>query len=711
MFAVPFAAMTRLARPIGFVLLLVFAYFAGSVAWSPNLCFASVLPQSSQDVPPTTFTLTGFVRNQSNQIVSGVRISVTDENSLPIYSGFVETNGRFTVKGLRQGRFILRIETTGSLYEEFSQSLELQSLRQFGGNEMMPVDIILKYKKGNDPSARSGSVFAQDVPKAARTEFERGANNLKGNKTDPGIASLKKALEISPNYFDALEMLGTEYVKRNQHELALPLLLHAIEINKRAPKSLYALGVAYLRLNQIAEAIGILEKSAQIDSRNPNTQMMLGLAYGNSGGADKSETAFRKALQLGGPAAAEAHYYLTGLYAKQEQYHKAWQELELFIRESKNVKDLAQIKAMIANLKEKERVQASHSAKPASADSQSINSSTSSPTAASNVPVSSTIAANTASSNEYAGLTSEHVRSESAESKPVEPKSARTTSTFEPVPPLPPAYIELLHQTEANGVTSHKQLLNYTYQLKKTRRVLNERGNPTHTQEEVFEAYPIRGEHVLILLSRDGQSSKKLTEDRKRAAKQLEEGERLRNSEDTQEQSFDKETDGYISAGVTGVYQGKTGYVSISISTILRSCDFFSPRTEKIGEREMVVLNYRHRGEVKLARNHSYIAGLAGTIWIDQADKIVARLEGWPLTTAAFDLVQSTAPRDKAALIYQQTRQPDGTWFPGVIRMNAGGRVELFDGLNWDVLFEFGNYKRFNTSASEKLNDPAKSKP
>ncbi len=653
---------------------------------------------------PTTFTITGLVRDKSNQGVSGVRVSVTDENNLPIYTGFIDSSGRFTVKNLRQGRHVLRIETTGTPYEEYSQAMELQSLRQFGGNEIIPVDIILRPRRGNEPPSRAGSVFVQEVPKAARSEYERGVNSLKSNKPDAAIASLKKALEVFPDYFDALEALGTEYVKINQHETALPILMHAIEINKRGAKSLYALGVAYLRVNQLTQATEALEKAAQLDSNNPNTQMMLGLAYGNNHAPEKSEAAFRKALQLGGPAAAEAHYYLTGLYNKQEQYRKAWQELELFLKEAKDLKDPQQIKAMIATLKQKEKAQIAGAATPNTSLSAPVNEPAPSQSVVTSSPAISPVGASPNDSGPAV---------ERATLEPASPKSAPILAPPIPepvaVPPLPAEYVELLNQTIANGPILHKQLLEYTYQLKKTHRVLNERGNSTQTQEQVYEAYPIRGEHVLILLSRDGITSKSLSDDRKKAAKQLEEAER--NSKDAAGNGLEKSINGYVSAGVTGSHQGRAGYVSIDVSAILQSCEFFSPRNEKIGDREMIVLNYRHRVGAKLERKHAYIAGLVGTVWIDQADKVLTRLEGWPAAAAAFDLVQTTAPHDEAALIYQQALQPDGTWFPSFIRMNAGGRPNLFDGLNWDVVFEFSNYQRFNTSGSEKLDDPQKPKP
>lgn len=645
----------------------------------------SIAVEAGYGQAAASFTLIGSVRNQSGQTVSGVRVSVIDENFQPIYTAFVDSGGRFNLKGIKQGRFVVRIETTGTPYQEYSQQLELQALRRLGGNEDVVVDIILKYKKGEGPQGKGGTVFAQDVPKAAQKEMERGVKNLKDNNSDQAINSLKKAVEIFPDYFEALERLGMEYIKVGQYNEAISVLTRATEINKRASRSLYALGVANLKLSRLPQAIEWLNKSEQVESNSPNTQMMLGLAYGNSGSFDQSEAAFKKALQYGGDAAAEAHYYLTGLYNKQERYREAWQELELFLKDAKNVKDPAQIKAMIANLKEKEKIQ---SAPPAISSGPAAVAENNAPTSA---PTTQT-------------------ETETASSTHVEVEEAKPAATLAPLPPLPPEFAELIHQADVNGTMLHKNLLDYTYQLKKVHRVLNDRGNSIHTQEQIFEAYPIRGEHVLISISRDGVLSRTAADERKRAAKQLEEAEKLRAKEKTDGQTADDQLVGsYVSAGITGIYAGKAGYVSINIPTFLRSCDFFSPRVEKVGDRETVILNYRYHPGVNLLPNQRYIANMVGTVWIDQQDKVLTRLEGWPSSAAAFDLVQSTAPKDEAALIYQQTRQGDKTWMPSLIRMNAGGRADLFDGLNWDVVFEFSNYRQFNTQAEDaKIKGPAK---
>ncbi|MFN7946084.1 MAG: tetratricopeptide repeat protein [Blastocatellia bacterium] len=636
----------------------------------------------------TAFEVVGSVRDTRGQIVGGVRISVIDENFQPLYTAFVDTSGRFTVR-VKTGKYIFRIDTTGTPYQELQTGwVELSSLRRNGGaTEVYPLDLVLKFKPGSGPTASPGTTFAQDVPAPARKEYERGAKNLAGNKKDAGVVSLKKAIELFPNYFDALELLGIEYVRNGQYDEAIAVLKKALEINDRAARTMYALGVAHLKLSHLKEAIEYLEKSAKVDPTSSNTQMMLGLAYGSSGMFEQSESAFRKALQQGGAAAAEAHFYLAGLYNKLEKYQEAAQELTAYLREGKNIKDPPQIRAMIEKLKEKDKTRGS---------------------LAETTPAQPLTLSGAQTLPAGPGATATEAESEAARpvAEPGVPAAPRRREP-EPVAPLPEEMKELLHKSAESGSLMNRRLLDYTYQLKKTRRILNERGKPIHVLEQVFEAYPVRGEHVLIMLSKDGIPSKNVADERKRAVQQLEEAERERREKPAGD-SARPDNEGYVSAGVSGVYNGRPSYISINVSEFLRACEFHSPRVENLNGRPTVVMSFRPRAGMKLSPNYEYIARLIGTVWIDQADGIVTRLEGWPDTEAAFDLVQTTAPREEAALIYQQERQASGLWFPSLIRMNAGGR-DLFDGLNWDVVFEFSGYQQFNTSADEvKIKTPPK---
>jgi Flp pilus assembly protein TadD len=310
---------------------------------------------------PQTFDILGTVRDNTGRPVNAIRVSLMDENQQPIKTDLTNTSGQFQFRGVNRGRIYLRIEPAGLPYEERIVTEELVSLRMRGaGSEPWPIDVVVRRKKDapTDPE-RAGVVFAQNVPDSARQEYERGLSSLRDNRSDQAIESLKKAVTLFPDYYLALELLGAEYVKRNQFEAAVPVLTHAIEINNTAPKSLYALGVAQLKLNRMAEAIDGLRKAAELEPGNANCFIMLGIALGNKGELDASEAALRKAYQVGGAQAADAHLYLAGLYNKQEKYGQAVKELELYLKEAKDLKDTTQIKAMIDKLRVKDKAKKS----------------------------------------------------------------------------------------------------------------------------------------------------------------------------------------------------------------------------------------------------------------------------------------------------------------------------------------------------------------
>lgn len=303
------------------------------------------------------FTIVGSVRDSTGRAVPGVRVLAMDENFQPIRTIFVDSSGQFFIRGLSPGRYQFNVETTGTPYQEQGTGwIELQALRVRGaGIEQYPLDFVLKLKPTREAPKSGGSVFAQEVPAPARLEYDRGVKALRKGNSEAGLAALKKAIEIFPNYFEALDRLGMEYVKAGQYEAALPILRQALIVNNRASKSHYSLGVAYLKRNQLAEAIESLTQSANLDPNNVNTHMMLGVAYENQQQLTESEEAFQRALKLGGKGVAEAHFYLASVYEKQRRYDAAIAELERYLKESKVVKNPEKVREWMQSLKERSK--------------------------------------------------------------------------------------------------------------------------------------------------------------------------------------------------------------------------------------------------------------------------------------------------------------------------------------------------------------------
>ena len=266
---------------------------------------------------------------------------------------------------------------------------------------------------------------------------------------------------------------------------------------------------------------------------------------------------------------------------------------------------------------------------------------------------------------------------------------------------------EFLRACDRNGAQVHRQLLNYTYRLRKIRRELNDQGKAVVEQAQEFEAYPVRGQHILIQLTQNGLplSDAEVAWQRRRAGEKLERAEREAEQQKQADRAAEDEAEGYPAAGVYGRVQRRIIAITIDPATVLRAGDLTAPRLEPLGDRPTVVFDFRLRPGAELPPQRAYLARLTGRVWIDVADKVIARIEAWPT-----DESRKTDPPQAAGaeprLVYQQTKLATGAWVPTLMRINSGGNPALFNGLNWDVAFVFTDYKQFKTSVEELKVEP-----
>jgi hypothetical protein len=164
----------------------------------------------------------------------------------------------------------------------------------------------------------------------------------------------------------------------------------------------------------------------------------------------------------------------------------------------------------------------------------------------------------------------------------------------------------------------------------------------------------------------------------------------------------------YVTAGI-GLSQAGGG-VWIGVSQFLQQCSFGAARYDRLDDRDMIVLDIQSCASNVNAPQVQYLAGLAGIVWIDVADKVVARLEAWPRAEAPEQELPSLLP-DAETFVYEQMRLPNGLWVPKRIRLNAIGKAGLFNGTDKDMTFGFSHYQHFNTEVNDLQQVTLKSKP
>jgi hypothetical protein len=269
----------------------------------------------------------------------------------------------------------------------------------------------------------------------------------------------------------------------------------------------------------------------------------------------------------------------------------------------------------------------------------------------------------------------------------------------------------LIRDSDRLGAAMHLRLPEYTYLQTRLSRELDQRGKLLK-RVSAYEAYPIKvlghHRHIVSLVSENGASvsPKRLKKERQQAAKEIEAAERESafQASDASKVSSEK----YVTAGI-GVSQAGEG-VWIGVSQFLQQCRFEAPRYDRLADRDMIALNIHScAGNVSDPREQ-YLVRMAGVVWIDAADKVVSRLEAWPLRAAPGQEIPSARPGAET-LVYEQMRLPNGLWVPKRIRLNAIGRAALFNGTDKDMTFEFSQYHRFDIEVKDIQQITLKPKP
>lgn len=277
------------------------------------------------------------------------------QNELFSTLGRVRTtsSGRFSFIVSKQGNYIVKVLASGTNFLDASEVVEIVNVTQ-GGSDSQYVDIYLKFDKRKINTGLTGiteAVFVQEVPPEARKLYQSGVKEISDNKTS-GFEKLEEALKIFPNYYDALNTLGREYVQRREYQKSLPYLIKSIDVNQRSFSSFYALAYACYQLNHRPEGLEAARAATILQPASVNAQLLYGTLLRLDGSNEKAEKTLLQAKSLSkNLPVPEIHWQLALLYNKLGRNKEAADELETYLKILPDAKNKKEIKELIAKLR------------------------------------------------------------------------------------------------------------------------------------------------------------------------------------------------------------------------------------------------------------------------------------------------------------------------------------------------------------------------
>jgi hypothetical protein len=271
----------------------------------------------------------------------------------------------------------------------------------------------------------------------------------------------------------------------------------------------------------------------------------------------------------------------------------------------------------------------------------------------------------------------------------------------EPLPDIP----ALLQQLKENEDKIDELLEKYTYTQTETKRQIDSSGQVRDKETETFEMTFYKGNRIRRLIEKNGKplSSGEEADETRRIEKRIREIEK-KEAEKARKAARERE----VAQDGSGPPDDERGQ-RVSVADVLRASKLVNPRRERFRGRDVIVFDFEPLPGYKPQKNYEKFFGkTAGAIWVDAADKQVARVEARLVESYKVGGGLLASLKEGATFVIEQDRINNEIWLPSRADINLGVKVLLVKGINVNSVVTYGNYKRFNVEAEkEKLKDPA----
>jgi tetratricopeptide (TPR) repeat protein len=307
-------------------------------------------------------SISGFVFSSKRNPIANVSVELLDEFHRLISRVKTQDSGRYIFSRVPQGRYFVMVSSLSSEYEESTKEIEIVNITRQSGSttavsasENVQLDFYLRNKRTLNPTTSNNVVFAQEIPQEAQKHYKNGLDKLKENKQKEGMEEILKAIAIFPQYYLALEKLSQEFIKQGNYKISFDFANKAVEVNPKSYESWYAIGYSAYQLKKFEEAVKALNIAISLNQSSVNALFLIGVNLRQVGKFLEAKENLIKAKKVADKPIPEIHWQLALLYTNDlKKYSLAADELELFLKATKNYQETEKVKKLIKTLRTKE---------------------------------------------------------------------------------------------------------------------------------------------------------------------------------------------------------------------------------------------------------------------------------------------------------------------------------------------------------------------
>ena len=267
---------------------------------------------------------------------------------------FTDDLGNYRFDGLGDGTYAVSIKLDG--YEPAHEEVYFSR----AGGSTVNVSLVPKAPNSStetDADTVDIQELSRKYSKKTVEEYEKALDDGRKGNAAKGIERLQSVIKSAPDFQFAHNALGALYQKANRFQDAENAYNAARKLDPRASDPLINLGSLYIQIAEQAEAkrdAGLYQAAIESAARvlgeaiklKPNSAKafyFLGTADYKAASFKKAEDSLTRALELDrtmGPV----HLMLANVYMKQQDWNKAVQQFDAYLKDNPNAADRDQIK-------------------------------------------------------------------------------------------------------------------------------------------------------------------------------------------------------------------------------------------------------------------------------------------------------------------------------------------------------------------------------
>jgi len=280
-------------------------------------------------------SIVGRIRiTPGNEIKSPILVTLSSRGET-VNSVYSDSEGNFGFSGLPGNLYHLVINEEGYLPVQEDVSVDpVTTSMKLVTIDLVPSQVRQKASpsiKGGNTRLTGSNQYAQQIPKGARKQFEKGVRSDNDGKADDAIRYYQKALELAPEFYEARNNLGSDFLAKSRFPEAQQQFEQVVKVNPSDAAAYFNLGNLFLLTQQFDKGQQWVEQGLSKQPDSAFGHFLQGSLYARSGRPVQAEASLRRCLELD-PIMSKAHLALVNLYLQQRRSDDAAAELRAFLK-------------------------------------------------------------------------------------------------------------------------------------------------------------------------------------------------------------------------------------------------------------------------------------------------------------------------------------------------------------------------------------------